>query len=225
MRRSGEGEQCHVPAVPAVRQPDCSPRFANSAVPVGHQQVFQSITRELGSARAMSSAERLGSGGSRFENQVAWARWYLVNAGFIDGSRRGICEAHRPGWATEFLKDDALRNVFEQTQAKYRGADIESGSGSTAGTFADATGHREAETSCITRTRSLSVSLTTQRVGSGAKAETQSLTERCRFCETTAKTSRANRSSLYSGVWKICGCGQFIPSTRLACRVLSGPPR
>jgi hypothetical protein len=84
-------------------------------------QVFQCITRDL----ALSSdvlAERLTSGGSRFENQVAWARWYLVNAGFIDGSRRGIWKLTDRGWASEFLSEDALRNVFEQTHAKYRGA-------------------------------------------------------------------------------------------------------
>jgi len=85
------------------------------------QQVFQSITREL----ALSGdvlAERLSSGGLRFENQVAWSRWYLVNAGFIDGSRRGIWKLTDKGWASDFLNEEALRNVFEQTQAKYREA-------------------------------------------------------------------------------------------------------
>lgn len=30
------------------------------------------------------------SGTSRFDNQVAWARYYLVRAGLIDSSRRGV---------------------------------------------------------------------------------------------------------------------------------------
>jgi len=35
--------------------------------------------------------EALPSGGqSRFDNQVAWARFYLVKAGYIDASRRGV---------------------------------------------------------------------------------------------------------------------------------------
>ncbi len=34
--------------------------------------------------------ELLPSGGSRFRNQVAWARFYLVREGLLDSSRRGI---------------------------------------------------------------------------------------------------------------------------------------
>lgn len=34
--------------------------------------------------------ELLPSGDSRFRNQVAWARFYLVREGFVDSSRRGV---------------------------------------------------------------------------------------------------------------------------------------
>lgn len=34
--------------------------------------------------------ETLPSGGSRFRNQVAWARFYLVREGFLDSSRHGV---------------------------------------------------------------------------------------------------------------------------------------
>ena len=34
--------------------------------------------------------EQKASGGSRFENQVAWARFYLAKAGYIDSSRYGV---------------------------------------------------------------------------------------------------------------------------------------
>lgn len=34
--------------------------------------------------------EQLSSGGLRFDNQVAWARFYLVRDGFLDSSRRGV---------------------------------------------------------------------------------------------------------------------------------------
>lgn len=34
--------------------------------------------------------ERLASGSSRFDNQVGWARYYLVRAGYIDSSKRGV---------------------------------------------------------------------------------------------------------------------------------------
>ena len=34
--------------------------------------------------------DQLESGSSRFENQVGWARYYLVRSGHIDSSRRGV---------------------------------------------------------------------------------------------------------------------------------------
>ena len=34
--------------------------------------------------------ETMASGQSRFENQVGWARYYLVRAGYIDASKRGV---------------------------------------------------------------------------------------------------------------------------------------
>lgn len=34
--------------------------------------------------------EQMASGQSRFENQVGWARYYLVRAGYIDASKRGV---------------------------------------------------------------------------------------------------------------------------------------
>ena len=34
--------------------------------------------------------ELLDGGAPRFDNQVAWARFYLVKAGLIDSSRRGV---------------------------------------------------------------------------------------------------------------------------------------
>lgn len=34
--------------------------------------------------------EQMSSGQSRFENQVGWARFYLVRAGYIDATRRGV---------------------------------------------------------------------------------------------------------------------------------------
>ncbi|MBW3599256.1 MAG: winged helix-turn-helix domain-containing protein [Planctomycetes bacterium] len=99
-------------------------------------RVFQSIARELALSNAVLS-ERLSSGGSRFENQVAWARWYLVNAGFIDGSRRGVWKLTERGWASEFLSEDALQAVFDHTQSRYRGAGEEAEEEETPETTAD----------------------------------------------------------------------------------------
>jgi hypothetical protein len=89
------------------------------------QQVFQSIAREM-SLSPNLLAERLGSGGSRFENQVAWARWYLANAGFIDDSRRGIWKLTEKAWTAEFLSEEALKRIFNETHGKYRTGNAES---------------------------------------------------------------------------------------------------
>jgi regulator of replication initiation timing len=99
-------------------------------------KVFQLIRRELTLSNEVLS-ERLRSGGSRFENQVAWARWYLVNAGFIDGSRRGVWKLTERGWESEFLGEEALRAVFEHTQSRYRGAGEEAEEEETPETTAD----------------------------------------------------------------------------------------
>lgn len=53
--------------------------------------------------------EQLPGGGSRFDNQVAWARFYLVKAGFIDASRRGIWSLTDEGKAAHLDEDAALR--------------------------------------------------------------------------------------------------------------------
>jgi len=47
--------------------------------------------------------ERLASGSSRFDNQVGWARYYLVRAGYIDSSRRGVWALTEKGRAIETL--------------------------------------------------------------------------------------------------------------------------
>lgn len=47
--------------------------------------------------------ERLESGSSRFDNQVGWARYYLVRGGFIDSSRRGVWALTEKGRAVDRL--------------------------------------------------------------------------------------------------------------------------
>ncbi len=51
------------------------------------------VTDQIAKTMAISDAvrnEQLPSGGSRFTNQVAWARLYLVRDGYLDSSRRGV---------------------------------------------------------------------------------------------------------------------------------------
>lgn len=52
--------------------------------------------------------ETLASGESRFKNQVAWARFYLVKAGLIDSSKRGVWALTAAGEKTTLSHSDAL---------------------------------------------------------------------------------------------------------------------
>jgi restriction system protein len=55
--------------------------------------------------------ETLPSGGSRFRNQVAWARFYLVREGLIDSSKHGVWSLTEKGFkATPTL--DESRQIF-----------------------------------------------------------------------------------------------------------------
>ncbi len=62
----------------------------------------------------------LSSGTSRFDNQVAWARFYLAKAGYIDASERGAWSLTEKGKQAELDHDAALaifRAVHQQFQA------------------------------------------------------------------------------------------------------------
>jgi restriction system protein len=67
--------------------------------------------------------ETLPSGGSRFRNQVAWARFYLVREGLISSSKHGVWSLTESGYKTSLTFDQAralfLRWVkFFQEQRK-----------------------------------------------------------------------------------------------------------
>lgn len=55
--------------------------------------------------------ETLSSGESRFKNQVAWARFYLVRENLLDSSVRGVWRLTEKGRATE-LSIAAAREIF-----------------------------------------------------------------------------------------------------------------
>ncbi|MCE9646275.1 MAG: restriction endonuclease [Chloroflexi bacterium] len=61
--------------------------------------------------------EQIASGMSRFSNKVDWARFYLVKAGFIDSSTRGIWNLTEKGRNIKLLNDEALQlfqNIHQQ---------------------------------------------------------------------------------------------------------------
>ncbi|MGQ0677461.1 MAG: restriction endonuclease [Rhodospirillales bacterium] len=53
------------------------------------------------------------NGLSRFENQVAWARFYLAKGGFIDASRRGVWILTDSGRSSNLTHEDAQKIVKE----------------------------------------------------------------------------------------------------------------
>lgn len=55
--------------------------------------------------------ETLPSGGSRFRNQVAWARFYLVREGLIDSSKHGVWSLTERGFKTS-LAPEQSREMF-----------------------------------------------------------------------------------------------------------------
>lgn len=61
----------------------------------------------------------LKNGSSRFGNQVAWARFYLAKAGFIDTSRRGVWTLTELGRCTQLDHKRALV-IFRDVQKTFK---------------------------------------------------------------------------------------------------------
>lgn len=57
--------------------------------------------------------ELLPSGGTRYRNQVAWARFYLVREGLLDSSKRGVWSLTERGRATDLSVGQA-REIFSK---------------------------------------------------------------------------------------------------------------
>lgn len=74
---------------------------------------------ELITANDSVLGERLASGQSRFDNQVGWARYYLVRAGYIDSSKRGVWALTEKGRATERLSDEETTELVRTVIADW----------------------------------------------------------------------------------------------------------
>jgi restriction system protein len=73
-------------------------------------------------------AELLPSGQPRFDNRVAWARFYLAKAGYIDSSRRGVWTLTEKGRSAK-LDHSAALTIFKDTHAQFAAQKPESESG------------------------------------------------------------------------------------------------
>jgi restriction system protein len=71
---------------------------------------------ELTGATEEQLNETLPSGGSRFKNQVAWARFYLKREGLLDSSKRGIWSLTDKGSKAHLTYADAQEIFRKQVQ-------------------------------------------------------------------------------------------------------------
>jgi len=82
-------------------------------------EVRDVIARQLNISE-QDRTELLEGGAPRFDNQVAWARFYLVKAGFVDSSRRGVWSLSDKGRAIESLSFDEAISIFRQIHSEFQ---------------------------------------------------------------------------------------------------------
>jgi restriction system protein len=81
-------------------------------------EVVEQIAKDLSIPDAVQN-ELLPSGEPRFRNQIGWGRYYLVRAGLLDSSRRGIWSLTELGRAT-FLSLEDARDILLRVVRAYR---------------------------------------------------------------------------------------------------------
>ena len=86
-------------------------------------EVIERIALDLGLSDDFQN-ETLQSGESRYRNQVAWARFYLVREGLLDSSRRGVWSLTERGRSTKLSIEQAREirrkwvRVFQEERSK-----------------------------------------------------------------------------------------------------------
>jgi restriction system protein len=82
-------------------------------------EVRDVIAKQL-SISEQDRTELLEGGAPRFDNQVAWARFYLVKAGLVDSSRRGVWSLSDKGREIESLPFDEALSIFRQIHSEFQ---------------------------------------------------------------------------------------------------------
>jgi len=80
-------------------------------------EVTDAIARDLGLAKEELN-ETLRSGGPRIRNRIRWARQYLVRAGLIDSSTRGVWSLTQKGRETR-LDPETTSALFRDVQRQF----------------------------------------------------------------------------------------------------------
>jgi restriction system protein len=82
-------------------------------------EVREVIAKQLNISE-IDRTELLDGGAPRFDNQVAWARFYLVKEGLVDSSKRGVWSLSDRGREIESLSFDESLAIFRRIQSEFQ---------------------------------------------------------------------------------------------------------
>lgn len=89
------------------------------------QEVYDIVAKVLAISDDELNATNKG-GNSKFENRVAWARFYLAKAGLIDSEKRGVWVLTEKGRDTRLNQEEAYK-LFRNVQAAVRNSEDDTG--------------------------------------------------------------------------------------------------
>lgn len=75
------------------------------------------IAEHLGISQMERDRENPG-GGSQFENDVAWARFYMVRTGYLDSSTRGVWSLTEQSRTAATLPDEQIAEIIRRSSAE-----------------------------------------------------------------------------------------------------------
>lgn len=88
----------------------------------GRPAEVREIVAELLSLSDAVLDEQSAGGNNRYDNQVAWARFYLAKAGHIDASKRGVWSLTEKGLAAPDMSHADALKLFKEVHAEFGGA-------------------------------------------------------------------------------------------------------
>lgn len=80
-------------------------------------EVYKYIAQSLDLSDEILNEEK-ESGGSRYENQVDWARFYLVKAGYVDSSKRGVWSLTDKGRKVQEFTETEISQLKKDVKAQ-----------------------------------------------------------------------------------------------------------
>jgi restriction system protein len=80
-------------------------------------EVCNWIAEHLGISQTERDRENSG-GGSQFENDVAWARFYMVRTGYLDSSTRGVWSLTEQSRTAGTLSDEQIAEIIRRSSAE-----------------------------------------------------------------------------------------------------------